>query len=257
MSEQCVPDVELSPLSSPHPDSFVLALTRQLRNCLKLFTAENGSAASLSAVAEIFKSVSSALNFAAPPPGQHGFRVGQRGILQGLKQLPELNGSIVVVKTAADVKEGDGRLEVYLASGSRKDTIRIKPANLRFEQHVMAEAHAASLGHLVNVTSRNDVFHGAACRVIAFDPASRMVTVRTATHEQHAAIVAQYAAKPTPRPVLNPDIFNALNTTEGGVSSPSDSDEEQKRFHAELWRNTLTLEILEHLELQDKVPTFV
>jgi hypothetical protein len=106
--------------SWPHPDSYVPGYTRQMYHILERFKAENGSAASLAALAELFKNSASTLNCAAPPQGQHKFRTGQRGVLRGLKKNPELNGCIAVVKAVADDEDGDGRLEVYLDPGSRQ-----------------------------------------------------------------------------------------------------------------------------------------
>jgi hypothetical protein len=189
-----------------HPDSYAPNYTRQMFHILERFKAENGSAASLAALADLFKNSASTLNCAAPPQGQHKFRSGQRGVLRGLKKNPELNGCIAVVKTVADDEDGDGRLEVYLDPGSRqaktnaplkcsfmcscyyapfmrpkatirKDTIRIKPANLRLDWHVAAAMHATRIGHLVRVSSRNSVFRETPGRVIAFDEVTGVVTV--------------------------------------------------------------------------------
>jgi hypothetical protein len=60
---------------------------------------------------------------------------------------------MTIVKSAADTVDGDGRIEVFLASDRKKETMRVKPANLRLEKHAAAEAHAAAVGHTVHVTS--------------------------------------------------------------------------------------------------------
>ena len=112
--------------SWPHPDAWVPGYIHQMHQSLELFKAENGSkaengcAASLAALADVFKNSASTLNCAAPPQGQHKFCSGQRGILRGLKNNRELNGCIAVVKSAADAEDGDGRLEVYMKGGSRQ-----------------------------------------------------------------------------------------------------------------------------------------
>ena len=97
--------------------------------------------------------------------------------MQGLKKLPELNGCAVVVKCGADAVDGDGRVEgacpntlqpmpcindfvlVFLASGSRKETMRVKPSNLRLEMHIAAHAHAVAIGHTVQVTRPCHISH--------------------------------------------------------------------------------------------------
>ena len=98
------PPVTDSLLSShPHPDTYVPDVIKRMRAAVHLFVSENGSSASSAAVQarsirtippfhllvtvsfslqEAFKQASSALDRAAPHPGQHTFRVGERGVLR-------------------------------------------------------------------------------------------------------------------------------------------------------------------------------
>ncbi len=160
--------------------------------------------------------------------------------MQGLKQLPELNGCTTIVKAAADAIEGDGRVEVYLASANKNETIRVKPTNLRLEKHVFAEAHAAALDHTVRVTSLNSPLCNKLCRVIAFDAATRRVTVREANHEEIVAITSKYVNSPDLRPHCRPPGWK-----EGDVIVPRE------------FRNQLSLEILHHLGMQKYEETFM
>jgi hypothetical protein len=97
--------------------------------------------------------------------------------------------------------------------------------------------HATSVGHLVHVTSRNNVFRETAGRVVAFDAVTGLVTVREASHEARAAIKSKY--------VNTPDLSG-----EGNAEDAAAADSEPLR-------NSLTLEILERLELEHYVPKFM
>ncbi len=174
-------------LSCPHPDSFVPDLLRELRSAVEAFESENGSTASLAAVTKAFKSAGCALDRAAPAPGQHEFLVGERVILREPRQRPDLNGCAAVVKTAADAIEGDGRVEVCVGTGSKKETLRVRPANLRLEWHVAADAHVSCVGRSVLVRSLGIAARGRVCQVEAFDPQDCLVTVHAAANESSPA----------------------------------------------------------------------
>jgi hypothetical protein len=276
--------------SWPHPDAFVPGYIRQMHQSLELFKAENsskaenGCAASLAALADVFKNSASTLNCSAPPQGQHKFRSGQRGILRGLKNHPELNGCMAVVKSAADAEDGDGRLEVYMEGGSRQaarnnmsfwysKAIRLRAlmqsaGEKRYESSPkicdwigMSQPRCTPLGppstskskpstslknsrwfrigHLVHVTSRNNVFRETAGRVVAFDAVTGLVTVREASHEARAAIKSKYTNRP--------DLRREGNANADGAAAAD----------SEPLRSTLTLEILERLELEHYVPKFM
>ena len=161
----------------PHPDSFAQDLVQQLRAAVEAFKADNGSSKSLSAVAKAFKSAGCALDRAAPPLGQHKFVVGERAVLQGLKQRSDLNGCLANVKLAADDVEGDGRVEVCVGTGSKKETLRVKPANMRLDWHSAADLHVTSVGRGVLVRRLDSVARGKVCRVVAYDAATLLVSV--------------------------------------------------------------------------------
>ena len=57
-------------------------LVQELRSAVEAFKAENGSSKSLAAVSKAFKSAGAAVDRAAPAPGQHDFRVGDRVVLE-------------------------------------------------------------------------------------------------------------------------------------------------------------------------------
>jgi hypothetical protein len=117
---------------------------------------------------------------------------------------------------------------------------------------VAAAAHATRLGHLVRVSSRNSVFRDTPGRVIAFDEVTGVVTVREATAEAYAATQAKYVNKP--------DLScrsNAAGAEAGAAAAVSGDDAAAAAAAAEPLRNALTLEILEHLEFQEHMPTFM
>ncbi len=113
-----------------------------------------------------------------------------------------------------------------------------------------AAAHATRLGHLVRVSSRNSVFRDTPGRVIAFDEVTGVVTVREATAEAYAATQAKYVNKP--------DLSGRSNAAgaEAGAAAAVSGDDAAAAA-AEPLRNALTLEILEHLEFQEHIPTFM
>jgi len=169
--------------SCPHPDSFVPNLLRELRAAVEAFKTENGSVKSMIAVQKAFKSAGCALERAAPAPGQHVFLAGERVILQDLKQRSDLNGCTAVVRTEADAIEGDGRVEVCVGTGSKKEALRVRPGNLRLEWHAAADEHVACVGCCVLVRSLDSAARGRVCQVIAFDREHEIVTVLAAADE--------------------------------------------------------------------------
>jgi tetratricopeptide (TPR) repeat protein len=177
--------------SCPHPDSFAPDLLRELRSAVDDFRTQVGCSRSdsLAAVAKAFKSAGAALDRAAPAPGQHEFRIGERVMLQDLRQRADLNGCVAVVKTEIDAMEGDGRVtvEVSVGNGRQREMLRVKPVNMRLEWHVAADAHAASVGCKVLVLSLVSEARGCVCQVVDFDAQDRTVTVHAAASESGPA----------------------------------------------------------------------
>jgi tetratricopeptide (TPR) repeat protein len=172
------PDASRVLLSScPHPDSFAPDLVQQLRAAVEVFKEDNGSSKSLTVLAKAFKNAGCALDRAAPAPGQHTFLAGERAMLQDLKQRSDLNGCVAVVKCEANDVEGDGRVEVCVGAGSKKETLRVRPANMRLDWHVAADAHVTSIGSGVIVRRLDSEARGKACRVEAYDAETRLVSV--------------------------------------------------------------------------------
>jgi tetratricopeptide (TPR) repeat protein len=181
------PDAPLALLSSwPHPDTFAQDLVQQLRAAVEAFKSDNGSSKSLTALAKAFKNAGCALDHAAPPPGQHVFLVGERAILQDLKQRADLNGCVAVVKCAADDVEGDGRVEVCAGLGGKKEMLRVRPANMRLDWHVAADVHVTSVGRGVVVRRLDSAARGRVCRVAAYDAATRSVSLLMEAGESSA-----------------------------------------------------------------------
>ncbi len=125
--------------------------------------------------------------------------------MQGLKQLPELNGSMTIVKSAADTVDGDGRIEVFLASDRKKETMRVKPANLRLEKHAAADAHAAAVGHTVHVTSLSNSVRDCLSHPINFCNTFNRYTAScagssTSTPTLASRLFAKRRTSSTPRP---------------------------------------------------------
>jgi len=182
----------ISSCPGPHPDSFVPGLLRKLRNAVNEFKTQNGSSRSCTAVAEAFKSAGAALDRAAPASGQHKFHIGERVVLQDLRQRADLNGCAAVVKTEADATEGAGRVtvEVSVENGRQGRIMSIKPKNMRLEWHVAADAHAASVGCKVLVRSLVSKARSCVCQVVDFDAQDRTVAVHaTASKSGPAADV--------------------------------------------------------------------
>jgi tetratricopeptide (TPR) repeat protein len=161
----------------PHPDSFAPDLVQQLRAAVEAFKEDNGGSKSLTVLAKAFKNAGCALDRAAPAPGQHTFVAGERAMLHDLKQRADLNGCVAVVKCEANDVEGDGRVEVCVGPGSKKETLRVRPANMRLDWHVAADAHVTSVGSGVMVRRLDSEARGKVCRVEAYDAETRMVSV--------------------------------------------------------------------------------
>ena len=88
-------------------------------------TFDSGSSQSLTAVVKAFDSAKAALDHAVPAPGQHELQVGDRVVLQDLRQCADLNACVAVVTTAADAEERDGRVEVSVGKGKQKAKVWI------------------------------------------------------------------------------------------------------------------------------------
>jgi hypothetical protein len=162
----------------PHPDSYAQELVREFRAAVDAFQAEHRGRDALAAVAKAFKRAASVLDHCAPPPGEHAFTPGDRVILCNLQNRADLNNCVAVVKCKADPVDGDGRVEVSVGSGSRKELLRIKSCNLRLEWHVAAESHVTQPGSRVQVRQLDSSLHGKICQVISSNPSSRTVSVR-------------------------------------------------------------------------------
>lgn len=173
-------------LSCPHPDSFVPDLLQELRSIAETFKSDNTSCKVITSISKAFQKAETTLNRAAPPQGEHEYQVGERVVLQELKQRVDLNGCVGVVKSAADESEVDGRIEVSVGVGKSKEALRIKPANVRLQWHVAADAHAACVGHRVMLRTRSSAASGQLCEVISYDPGTRMVALSEVGRERGA-----------------------------------------------------------------------
>ena len=142
------------------------------------FQADHRGRDALAAVAKAFKRAASVLDHCAPPPGQHEFTLGDRVILCNLQNRADLNNCAAVVKCKSDPVDGDGRVEVSVGSGSRREMLRIKPSNLRLEWHLAAETHVSQTGSRVQVRQLDSSLHGQICQVISSDPSTRTVSVQ-------------------------------------------------------------------------------
>lgn len=162
----------------PHPDSYAQDLVQEFRAAVEAFQAEHRSRDALAAVAKAFKRAASVLDHCAPPPGEHEFTIGDRVILCNLQNRADLNNCVAVVKCKADPVDGDGRVEVSVGAGSRKEMLRIKPSNLRLEWHLAAESHVTQPGSRVQVRQLDSSLRGKICQVISSNPSSRTVSVR-------------------------------------------------------------------------------
>ena len=141
------------------------------------------SVPSLTAVIKAFNSAKAVLDHAAPAPGQHELQVGDRVVLQDLMQRTDLNACVAVVKAAADAEQRDRRVEVSVGQGKQKERLWIKPANMRLEWHVAADAHAAAVGGRVLVRSLESKARGRVCQVVGFDPQDRMLDLHAASDQ--------------------------------------------------------------------------
>lgn len=173
-------------LSCPHPDSFVPGLLQELRGVAETFKLDNTSCKVIASISKAFQKAETALNRAAPPQGEHEYQVGERVVLQELKQRVDLNGCVGVVKSAADESEVDGRIEVSVGAGKSKESLRIKPANVRLQWHVAADAHAACVGHRVMLRTRSSAASGQLCQVLSYDPGICMVALCEVGRERGA-----------------------------------------------------------------------
>jgi tetratricopeptide (TPR) repeat protein len=183
------PDASQALLTScPHPDSFAHDIIRALRAAVDAFKSDAPGAKALPAIVKAFKDAASALDYAAPAHGQHVFLAGQRVIVRDLKQRAELNGCVGVVKVAADDVDGDGRADVSVAVGGKKEMLRLKPINLQLEWHVAAKVHVTCIGRNVIMRTLDSVAQtrstgGTVRRVVAYDAASQRVSLHEERQE--------------------------------------------------------------------------
>ena len=98
-------------------------------------------------------------------------------------QRVDLNGCAAVVKVAADDVEGDGRVEVSVGCNRSRETLRVRPSNIRLESALAAEAHAACIGRNVFVSSKEEVKRKRLFQVTSFDPATGSISVLCAGKE--------------------------------------------------------------------------
>jgi tetratricopeptide (TPR) repeat protein len=174
----------------PHPDTYAKDLMKDISVALEAFKKEFRGRDELAAVAKVFKRAASVLDHCAPTSGDHfnrDFVVGDRAILYDLRQRSDLNGCLAIVKSRADVVESDGRVEVSVRKGSKKEIVRVKPDNLRLEWVVAADLHVATADSRVVVRSVDSSLRGQVCQVISSDPANSLVTVCAAKSNPDAA----------------------------------------------------------------------
>jgi tetratricopeptide (TPR) repeat protein len=193
------PDATRALLTScPHPDCFAQDIVRALRASVDAFKSDAPGAKALPAIVKAFKDAASALDLAAPAHGQHLFKPGERIIVRDLKQRADLNGCVGVVKTAADDVDGDGRVDVSVTVGGKKEMLRLKPLNLQLEWHCAAKVHVTCVGRNVILRTLDSVAQnrrtvppldsmvqtrltgGTVRRVVSYDAASQCV----ALHEE-------------------------------------------------------------------------
>ena len=184
----------------PHPDSLAPELISDLRAATEAFKSHQNSKTA-DALAKAFANIRVVIDRAAPSPHEHVFAVGERVILRDLKQVPsfantkqnlqpvinaqrvDLNGCTAVVKVAADDVEGDGRVEVSVGCNRSRETLRVRPSNIRLESALAAEAHAACIGRNVFVSSKEEVKRKRLFQVTSFDPATGSISVLCAGKE--------------------------------------------------------------------------
>jgi tetratricopeptide (TPR) repeat protein len=164
--------------SLPHPDSYAQDLLTELSTAVEAFKKEHRAHHSLAAVAKAFKRAASVLDRCAPLSGEHAFLVGERVIMCNLRQRADLNGCLAIVKCKANVVDGDGRVEVSVGTGSKKEMMRVRPVNLRLDWHVAADAHVTAAASRVVVRSIDSTLRGQVCQVVSSDPCTSLVTVR-------------------------------------------------------------------------------
>ncbi len=161
----------------PHPDSYAHDLLTELSTALEAFKREHRGHHSLAAVAKVFKRAASVIDRCAPLSGEHTFLVGERVVMCNLRQRADLNGCLAVVKCKANVVDGDGRVEVSVGTGSKKEMMRVKPVNLRLDWHVAADSHVTACASRVVVRRLDSPLHGQVCQVISSNPSAGLVTV--------------------------------------------------------------------------------
>jgi tetratricopeptide (TPR) repeat protein len=188
LSGLCSPDALL--LSCPHPHSFVPSLLLELRNATEAVctasSALNSKSVSvkiIDSLSKVFARATTTLDCAAPPPGQHLYKVGERIILQGLKQRPDLNGCCGVVRSAFDQTDGVDRIEVSVGSGKSKQSLSVRPSNMRLEWHVAADVHVAVVGQRAMLRILGSALSGRICCVESLDPSTSLVSLTAVKDE--------------------------------------------------------------------------
>jgi hypothetical protein len=160
----------------PHPDSYARDLLQELRAAVEAFKVEHRGHQPLAAVAKAFKRAASVLEQCAPLSGKREFLVSQRVVLCKLQKRQDLNGCVAIIRNKAD--ENDGRIEVCVGMGSKKEMMRIKPANLRLDWHVAADFHESACNSNVLVRRMDSAFCDQVCQVVSGNLETWEVTVR-------------------------------------------------------------------------------
>jgi hypothetical protein len=173
-----IPSHEFLLACCPHPDYFVPETINRMRCACDAFKMDNSNIKIITGITQAFKGVFTMLDHAAPQEGSCLHEVGDRVILQGLKQRLDLNGCRAVVRSYAD--DHDGRFAVDVGTGKSKEYLRLKSCNMLPEWHAAAHAHAACVGRLVVLRVRNIAISQHVCRVVSYDPETNIVGVTVA-----------------------------------------------------------------------------
>lgn len=154
--------------SFPHPDSYAQNLSQELRAAVEAFKKDHRGRQPLAAVAKAFKRATLVIEQSAYLSGKHQFLVGDRVVLCDLKQRQDLNGCVAIVKSEVD--DDDGRIEVCVGTGSKKEMIRAKPPNLRLDWHVASDLHVSVPNTKVLVRDHDGAFCDEVCQVVSSEP---------------------------------------------------------------------------------------
>jgi tetratricopeptide (TPR) repeat protein len=215
----CIPQATLSaPLPASHPDAVVAALLSDVVPAVDALVAEGARASTTGQwrrdlvlqVSKGLRAASAALDDGAPQRGAceqlfrlrqptllsagcHVLEVGDRVFVFGLVNRAELNGCVGEVLQAAQddalLKSGDGRVAVMMkcGKGKAKESVRIKPENLRLYSRKIASDRAVLPGVRCVIRHHSKQHHCLVVDVVSFDPRTDSVSVRAVCSGPHQA----------------------------------------------------------------------